>query len=236
MSERRDQRERDAEEMACQDCKELQAEITRLVASDVADARLNPILCPFTVVIDTREGHPWTFDGLEADADRKYRPLIVPTVTAGLKSGDYSIQGAEHLVAVERKSLADLYSTLGQQRERFERELVRLAAMEFAAVVVEAGWAAVLNDPPATSKLRPKTVYRSVLAWQQRFPRVHWWLADTRSFAERTAFRILQRFYLDRLAPNAPFALANQETEQHGCPTLRPNGRTQTAKSSTAST
>jgi ERCC4-type nuclease len=45
------------------------------------------------------------------------------------------VQGFADQIAVERKSLADLFGTLGQGRERFERELVRLSAHQYAAVV-----------------------------------------------------------------------------------------------------
>jgi ERCC4-type nuclease len=146
-------------------------------------------------VIDSREQRPFAFGGLRADARDGRRPLLVRTVTRTLPSGDYSLLGFEGRVAVERKSLEDLYSTLGQARERFERELGRLAQMDFAAVVVEADWQSILFGPPPRSRLSPKTVFRSVVAWQQRHPRVHWWMAEDRVFAEAVTFRILERYW-----------------------------------------
>jgi ERCC4-type nuclease len=154
-------------------------------------------ISPFTILIDTREQAPYSFRGFLADANRDNAPLVVPVKTATLQTGDYSIDTMKDQVAVERKSLSDLYGTIGQGRERFERELVRLDDMEFAAVVIEAGWSAIIGHPPTHSELRPKTVYRSIIAWQQRYPRVHWWACDTRTFAERTTLRILQRFWTD---------------------------------------
>ena len=47
---------------------------------------------------------------------------------AGLDTGDYSLKGLEHLVAVERKGLSDLLACIGTGRHRFERELQRLLA------------------------------------------------------------------------------------------------------------
>lgn len=155
------------------------------------------IAAPFTVVVDSREQTPFAFTGLHGDARHGRQPLTVRTVTAGLSAGDYSIEGFERQVAIERKSLCDLFNTLGQARARFIRELGRLHAMEFAAVVVEAGWEEVLQRPPPRSRLLPKTVYRSVLAWQQRYYRVHWWLCPSRGFAEVTTFRMLERFWKD---------------------------------------
>ena len=158
-----------------------------------------PLVFPLTVLIDQREGLPYRFEGLNADADFGYRPLLVPTRTTHLRTGDYSLEGLENTIAIERKSLHDCYSTLGQQRERFVRELRRLQeGYAWAAVVVEAGWDEIIRRPPERSSLKSKTVFRSVLAWMQRFPRVHWVMAPDRRFAEVAVFRMLERFAKDR--------------------------------------
>lgn len=147
-----------------------------------------------TVVIDTREQQPYHFTGLYADAADGGKPLTVPVVRGTLASGDYSLAGHETAVAVERKSLADLFGTLAGGRDRFVRELERLAAYRFAAVIVEASWQAILDGPPH-SQLPPKTVFRSVVAWQQRYPAVHWWTVENRRMAEVTTYRILERYW-----------------------------------------
>jgi DNA excision repair protein ERCC-4 len=157
-----------------------------------------PLPTPFTVVIDSREQANYTFQGLRADAKQLCRPLVVQTVVRGLRSGDYSLAGHENAIAIERKSLSDLYGTLGKGRDRFERELARLAEMRLAVVMVEASWHEILTSPPDRSRLNPKTVHRSVIAWQQRFPNVHWWTAGDRRLAEITTFRILERWWRDQ--------------------------------------
>jgi DNA excision repair protein ERCC-4 len=146
------------------------------------------------VVIDTREQIPLTFEGLHCDGADGGGPLAVPTVRATLASGDYSLLGFESRVAVERKSLQDLYGTVGQGRDRFERELARLDAMSFAAVVIEASWFDMVSDPPPHTQLPPKTVFRSILAWSVRYPRVHWFPAGPRRLAEVTTFRLLEKY------------------------------------------
>lgn len=145
-------------------------------------------------MIDNREKLPYTFDGLRADAREGGGPLAVPVKVATLASGDYSLEGFETRIAVERKSLADLFGTIGQGRERFERELARLNEFEFAAVVVEAEWSEILSGGPIHSKLSPKTVFRSVNAWEQRYTRVHWHFLPGRDIAEVKTFRVLERF------------------------------------------
>ncbi|HVY62329.1 MAG TPA: hypothetical protein VHF22_11785, partial [Planctomycetota bacterium] len=94
-----------------------------------------PAKPPFTVVIDTREQAPLSFGSW-------------PTVVAGMKTGDYSIQGFEDQIAIERKSLSDLFGCIGRDRDRFERELLRLWALDYAAIVIEATLADVLEGAP----------------------------------------------------------------------------------------
>ena len=47
-------------------------------------------------------------------------PLVVRTVDAPLKTGDYSIQGYEDLVTVEQTSHQDLVASDTHGRRRFE--------------------------------------------------------------------------------------------------------------------
>lgn len=75
------------------------------------------------IVVDTRERQPWEWPG---------------SIRARLHYGDYSVQGFETLVSVERKSLEDFVQTLTRARARFFREVQALARYRFARVVVEA--------------------------------------------------------------------------------------------------
>jgi len=85
----------------------------------------------FRIVVDSREQTPWAF---RCESIRKALP-----------AGDYSIEGLESKVAVERKSLADFTSTVNHDAERFARELLLLATYRAACVVVEADLDAVLR-------------------------------------------------------------------------------------------
>lgn len=86
-----------------------------------------------TIIIDTREQEPYSFDSRLAAAVRRALP-----------AGDYSVQGLEGRVAVERKTLDDFVSTVIHARQRFLDELRKLAEYTAACVVVEAGVADVL--------------------------------------------------------------------------------------------
>jgi ERCC4-type nuclease len=156
--------------------------------------QLEEVLFPRAVLIDRREKAPYSFTGFFADARQNRKPLKVLTRVMDLPSGDYSLAGLPDEIAVERKSAEDLFHTLGQGRERFEKELTRLSSMTFAAVVVEAEWSSILENPPENSRLSPKVVLRSVITWQQQFPSVHWWFLPGRRPGEIATFRILERF------------------------------------------
>ena len=165
---------------------------------------------PCTILIDSKEQIPYAFAGGYEPDDDEHDDFTFAAVPADQEAGggvwrikterinlptaDYSLDGYATAIAVERKSVADLFKTVGQGRERFQRELERLNDMQFAAVVVEGQWSEVIFDPPLHAKMPPRTIYRSVLAWQQRFPRVHWWFVPDREFAEVTTFRIFERF------------------------------------------
>lgn len=173
---------------------------TRATAATIA-ATTSGVPFPGLVIIDTREQAPFAFADLNAGSRQQYRPLIIPTTCRALPAGDYSLDGHENEIAIERKSLNDLYGTLGQHRGRFQRELVILDAIGqrgFAAVVIESDWSTIIEAPPRRSQLHPKSVFGSVIAWQQQYPRIHWWATPDRVFAERVTFRILERFWVSR--------------------------------------
>ncbi len=75
------------------------------------------------IVIDTKEQTPWHF--------------TYPTVYKHLDTGDYSIEGRENLICVERKSLNDLVNTVIHDWLRFSKECRRMSAMNHAYIVVE---------------------------------------------------------------------------------------------------
>ena len=152
----------------------------------------------YTILVDDREKHPYRFQGLCSDQSAGGLPLLVKYDVRRLATGDYTLLGWENSVAIERKSTEDAYQTFGKGRARFERELDRLNAMQFAAVVIENDWGVLLSQPPPMSQLDPKTVFRSVIAWQQRYPNVHWWMVPSRAAAEVVTLRILERFWKER--------------------------------------
>ena len=135
------------------------------------------------IIIDTREKAP--FDFFTQDGD-------ITTERGTLPLGDYSIAGLTDRVAVERKSLSDLVMCLGTERERFQRELMRAAALESFAVVVEASWQD-LAAGKYRSKLSPGAGMASVLAFMARH-RIPFLFAGNRENAEAVTAGFLRQY------------------------------------------
>ena len=143
------------------------------------------------IIIDTREQKSYSFSSIT--------PHPPTTIIRTLKTGDYSLDGFDISgITLERKSLSDLFGSLGKGRKRFVKELERMAEFDYAAVIIEAEWSTVIRHPPTRSKLNPKSVYSSIIAWQQRYG-IHFWCCPGRAFAEKTTYRILERYWKDHM-------------------------------------
>ena len=136
----------------------------------------------FVIAIDTREQLPYTFPCRQQ--------------TQGLKTGDYSIVGLEDKVTVERKSLSDLFSSIGTGRVQLENEMIRMSQMDYAVLMIESSLACIFTNPPAHSEMNPKSVFRTLIAWSRRY-NVHIWPMWNREAAEKVTYLILKRFYDD---------------------------------------
>ncbi|MEI7833122.1 MAG: ERCC4 domain-containing protein [bacterium] len=79
------------------------------------------------IVIDTREQRAYSFN----------ETRVGGVVHTALPAGDYSLQGCEMQIAIERKSLPDYINTVIHSPERFRRELALLKTYPRAWIVVE---------------------------------------------------------------------------------------------------
>lgn len=181
------------------------------------------LVTPFKILIDSAEQMPFPFRGILADGfstdilgNEIRRPWIVQTdgPRPGLSlgrhpdsKGDYSIDGYVGRIGIERKSMADLQSTiLGWtrtneecgRRERFECELENLSQMEVGVVVVEANFNDVVLQAPEwgkrTKAQNAKTLGRSILSYMADY-KCRWAFCGGRREAEVVTFRLLERFW-----------------------------------------
>jgi ERCC4-type nuclease len=142
--------------------------------------RGSPRARPRAIIADTREKKPFQFKG--------YRVKRV-----ALKTGDYSVDGFQGVVAVERKTAEDMVNTLMVGRDRFSRELARAAELDRFVVVVESSMAGmVLSANGRTSAgLRPLLSRLSALSSQHG---VSVLFCDNRAMAEIVCLEVLRPF------------------------------------------
>lgn len=79
------------------------------------------------IIVDTREQAPWdfTFFGFT-------------NISQKLKAGDYSIQGLEHKVLIERKATSgELAINLGKKSKQFKKELEIMSKVEHKYILCE---------------------------------------------------------------------------------------------------
>lgn len=96
------------------------------------------------VVVDSREQKALRFSGLA-------------TVGACLETGDYSIEGYEDTITVERKSLDDLASCCGVDRHRFMAQVDRLLSIPSRLLLVEANWVDIAEHR-YHSRINPQSI------------------------------------------------------------------------------
>lgn len=154
---------------------------------------------PTTVLRDTREQRPWTFDRF---------PVQTRDVT--LSTGDYATRAhCSHdpetdtyhpQFAVERKSDHDFLTVLTWDRERFKSELQRAAEWsQPLAVVVETSWETVLRNRGCMTwrEIHPNQVAGTVAVWSHHY-NVSFHFTESRRQAELCAFLLLVRHTLAR--------------------------------------
>ena len=90
----------------------------------------------FTILVDTKEKQPWVF--LDS--------AVQDVVFQHIETGDYTVEGYEELLCIERKkSIAELAGNIHQ--DRFTRELQRMTEFPYRYIVVESSFEHVVNYP-----------------------------------------------------------------------------------------
>ena len=108
------------------------ATLTRLQVKRNGHSLLRSAAIPKPIIlVDIREQQAWPLLA-------SHRNWIGGEVRAALKCGDYSVQGMEGMLALERKSLADMVDCTVTSRARFLACCRRLAKLRWKAILVEA--------------------------------------------------------------------------------------------------
>jgi ERCC4-type nuclease len=127
------------------------------------------------VIRDTREkkGQGWFFGG-----DASYWG---GTTISTLRTGDYSVEGLERFVCIERKkSVNEFMGNLFMTWQRFQKELHRMRKFGMAAIVLEFTADDVLDwkkDPKVADELKKKldtyALISRITEIQIEYPNIH---------------------------------------------------------------
>lgn len=146
----------------------------------------------FTVIVDTREQKPWRIE--------KYA-----TASKKLDTGDYSIDGFEDILAIERKrNVSEIANNITEKR--FMDVIERLKNYKYAFILLEFNINNVLTYPIGSNipqrmwdkiKISPAFIMKNILDWQIKYGiNVMFCTSDT--IASQTAEFIMKRvFYIE---------------------------------------
>jgi ERCC4-type nuclease len=143
----------------------------------------------FTIIVDTREQHPWTFQH-HAVAHRK------------LDTGDYSIEGLENILCIERKNgIAEIANNMTESR--FEDVINRMKTYKHAFILIECDYDQMMNYPIGSDvpkrawskiKISPAFILK-FLSELSVHHNIHVIFCGSPSWAEKTALSIMKRVY-----------------------------------------
>jgi ERCC4-type nuclease len=147
----------------------------------------------FTIIIDTREQQPWSFDHY-LTANRK------------LDTGDYSIEGLESIVAIERKKSASEFAN-NVTESRFKDVIDRLSKIKHSFLLLEFDLEDILIYPIGSNvpkkmwdkiKISPAFLIKNILDLQMLY-NIHICFCGNSDNAEKMAEYILKKVnYIER--------------------------------------
>lgn len=143
------------------------------------------------ILIDTREGLPYTFTDYN-----------IQTMPATLHTGDYSVAQKigdeliryDHEISIERKTLDNFIGDISskENRERFEDSVRRGSRLRYYSVVIEGSELDIIQKQ-YESQINPKSVLNTKLGWSIRY-RVPIEFAVNRANAEYWTYNLLMLF------------------------------------------
>lgn len=113
------------------------------------------------VLVDTREKSPFSFS--------RFSNWIADEKRQKLHAGDYTVEGMEDLLVLERKTLPDLVRTLIQQRPRFFKLCERMSRYRWRALFVQASYRDVKTPYDEYSLAHPNAVSGTLDALEAKF-------------------------------------------------------------------
>jgi ERCC4-type nuclease len=149
---------------------------------------------PYYVIKDTREKLGYKFSEYEN---------CKGTIAQKLDTGDYTIEGLENKICIERKaSIEELAGNLGSNKDRFVREIERMTKYEHRYIILEFSIEDLLNYPDnsrmpdekkAVSRVAGKYMLKCLMEFQVNYG-VHVIFCGNKNYAFYFVASLLKRF------------------------------------------
>jgi hypothetical protein len=156
---------------------------------------------PLGIITDTRE--PVERNTLNKKGEYLFAGFNCKITRKCLSYGDYSLESYENAIAIDRKTLPDLFGSITGCRERFERVVAGLSQMEAGYVIVEASFADICKGATyrkagkkiTTSEAIINSVKGTITGWMLRY-QVPFIFAGDRAGAEWFTYDLLKKFWV----------------------------------------
>ena len=141
------------------------------------------------VIVDTREQTPFSFV--------RFPNWIAEEKRKALRVGDYTVEGMEKLLILERKTLTDLITTVMQNRVRFFDMCEKMTKFRWRALIVEASYEDVktVYGEELNTRAHPNAVSGSLDALEAKFGIPVIYTSRNRPLAEEKAASWLSKHF-----------------------------------------
>lgn len=142
------------------------------------------------ILIDSRDKRDFRYD---------FSIYGVEQEVKALKTGDYTLDGYEHLLTIDRKkSISELYGNFFMDYSRFRKELERLSVMK-GYILCEFPYSQVIDFPldmprHVKPKYNAEDIINKIVKITDKY-KVEFIFCNSREEAEQTCFNILKEFY-----------------------------------------
>ena len=147
----------------------------------------------FTIIQDTREQTPWSFN---------FEYTVAQEIST-LQTGDYTIQGMEDVLCIERKGCIEEFATnLGKDFSRFKKELIRMDKFPHSFIICEFPLKDLIEYPfhnhnarlQQVAKIGGKYLLKQIMEIQLDH-KVKIMFCSNRFYAQQLALSLMKRTY-----------------------------------------
>ena len=143
----------------------------------------------FKIIIDTREQKPWTFASYSTENKK-------------LDTGDYSVEGLENILCIERKQSSSEFAN-NIVESRFKDVIERMSSIKYSFLLLEFDLEDLLNYPIGSTvprkmwnkiKISPAFLIKNILEFQINNNIIVYFCGNSQN-AEKLAEHILKKIH-----------------------------------------